>query len=218
MPTGAIDNSSETNRLLRDAADGHPDRWEALVLKHRDRLRRMVSLRMDRRLRGWIDPSGVICRAAAAASSRCAEYLRGPSEPFFLWLRRLTGQVLQALQQERLGAAPAGPGRELSLQPGALPAANSRALAAHLLGQTQSLGRAELRARRLRYLEEALNAMGAPEREALALRHFEQLNNAETAAVLGLGEAEASTLYIQALKKLKDTLRGLPGEIRQQLP
>jgi RNA polymerase sigma-70 factor (ECF subfamily) len=178
----------------------------------------MVSLRLDRRLRGWVDPSDVIRLAAAAASSRCAEYLHNPGEPFFLWLRRLTGQVLHAVQQQRLGGPPADGGRGLSLQPRSLPAASSLALAAHLLGQTQPPAQADLRARRLRCLEEALNAMAAPEREVLALRHFEQLDNAETAAVLGLPEAEASSLYIRSLKKLKDSLRGMPGEAREQRP
>jgi hypothetical protein len=117
MASGVIDNSSETNRLLRGAAEGQPGHWDALVQKHRPRLRRMVSLRLDRRLRGWVDPSDVIRRAAAAASSR-----------------------------------------------------------------------------------------------------FERLNNAETAAVLGLPEAEASTLYIRSLKKLKDSLRGMPGGVREQRP
>jgi RNA polymerase sigma-70 factor (ECF subfamily) len=217
MSSSVTENSSETNRLLRGAAEGHRDRWEALVQKHHARLRRMVSLRLDRRLRGWINPSEVIRQAAATGSSRCVEYLQNPSEPFFVWLRRLTGQTLQLLQRHRLGEALEN-SRELSLQPGSIPAASSMALAVHLLGQTPALHEAELRARRLRFLEEALNGMAAPEREMLALRHFEQLNNAETAADLGLTEAEASKLYIRALKRLKEILQGMPGEIRPQQP
>jgi RNA polymerase sigma-70 factor (ECF subfamily) len=213
-----IDNSSETNRLLRHVAGGQPEDWEALIGRHRDRLRRMVSLRLDRRLRGGVDPSDVIRQTSAAAASRRAEYLQNPAEPFFVWLRRLTGQTLQALQQERLGEAAAGSGRELCLRAGSMPAASSVALAAHLLGHSEGLGQAELRARRQRYLEEALNGMGLPEREILALRHFEQLNNAEAAAVLGLPEAEASKLYIRALKQLKECLQGMPGESRQPRP
>ncbi len=44
------------------------------------------------------------------------------------------------------------------------------------------------------------------DREVLALRHFEQLSNAETARVLDLQEATASKRYVRALKKLKDIL------------
>jgi RNA polymerase sigma-70 factor (ECF subfamily) len=41
-------------------------------------------------------------------------------------------------------------------------------------------------------IQEALNAMDPIDREVLALRHFEELNNGETAAVLGLHKAAAS--------------------------
>jgi RNA polymerase sigma-70 factor (ECF subfamily) len=49
------------------------------------------------------------------------------------------------------------------------------------------------------------------DREVLALRHFEQLTNAEAAQVLGVHESAASKRYVRALKKLKDILLRLPG-------
>ena len=49
------------------------------------------------------------------------------------------------------------------------------------------------------------------DREVLALRHFEELSNAETAQVLGLQKSAASNRYIRALKRLKDLLESLPG-------
>src|SRR5437588_4714537 len=121
MPPGVLDNSSETNRLLRSLAQGQAAVWDALLLKHRDRLRRMVSLRLDRRMRGWIDPSDVIRQAFADAASRQAEYLLHRGESFFLWLRLLAGQRLHTLQQQRLGEPLAEAGRELSLRRGAMP-------------------------------------------------------------------------------------------------
>ena len=44
------------------------------------------------------------------------------------------------------------------------------------------------------------------DREILALRHFEELNNSETAAVLGLHKAAASNRYVRALRRLKEIL------------
>ena len=44
------------------------------------------------------------------------------------------------------------------------------------------------------------------DREVLALRHFEQLSNDETALVLGLSKAAASNRYIRALRRLKEIL------------
>ena len=47
------------------------------------------------------------------------------------------------------------------------------------------------------------------DREVLALRHFEQLNNRETAHAMGVHESAASKRYVRALKRLKEILR--PG-------
>ena len=72
---------------------------------------------------------------------------------------------------------------------------------------SQAAVRAELQAR----LQEALAAMDPVDREVLALRHFEQLSNSETAQVLGLRESAASQRYARALLRLKDILTSLPG-------
>ena len=54
-----------------------------LLETHRDRLRRMVRLRLDRRLQGRIDASDVIQDAFAEASMRYDEYVADPPMPFF---------------------------------------------------------------------------------------------------------------------------------------
>jgi len=60
-------------------------------------------------------------------------------------------------------------------------------------------------------LQEALNGMDPLDREVLALRHFEQLDNAETAQALDISPSGASSRYLRALKRLKDILREVPG-------
>jgi len=45
----------------------------------------------------------------------------------------------------------------------------------------------------------------------LALRHFEQLNNRETAEILGITDAAASIRFIRALRKLKDLVQRTDG-------
>ena len=44
------------------------------------------------------------------------------------------------------------------------------------------------------------------DREVLALRHFEELSNDETALVLGIERSAASNRYLRALKGLKAIL------------
>ena len=103
---------------------------------------------------------------------------------------------------------------EVSLYHGALPQATSVSLAAMLLGRLTSPTRAAQRAELQLRLQDALNAMEPIDREILTLRHFEELNNNETAQVLGIGKTAASNRYIRALKRLKDSPRGNAGFLR----
>jgi RNA polymerase sigma-70 factor, ECF subfamily len=210
-------NSSETNQLLEQAAQGDPQGLGTLLAKHGDRLRRMVALRMDRRLQGRIDPSDVIQETYLEASVRLAEYLRDPSMPFFLWLRFLAGQKLVTLHRHHLGVQMRAVGQEVALCRGPLPEASSAALAAQLLGHDTRASEAAIRAELKVQVQEALNSMDALDREVLALRHFEQLSRAEIAQVLGVSEAAAGKRYIRALERLKRALGRLPGGLRELL-
>src|SRR3989442_6774565 len=120
MDLSMSENSSRTDLLLQGAAQGDSEQWGMLLAQHRERLRRMVALRLDRRLQGRIDPSDVIQEAYLEASVRRAEYLQNPAMPFFLWLRFLTGQKLLALHRHHLGTQSRDAGREVALYPGTL--------------------------------------------------------------------------------------------------
>jgi RNA polymerase sigma-70 factor, ECF subfamily len=203
--------SSQTTGLLQRAAQGDQQAWGALLTQSRDRLRCMLALRLDRRLQGRVDPSDIIQDAYIDASARLADYARQPEMPFFLWLRFLTGQRLLRVHRQHLGAEMRDVGREVSLYHGALPQATSAALAAQLLGRDTRPSEAAIRAERQIRLQEALNSLDPLDREVLALRHFEQLSNAEAARVLGLQEAAAAKRYVRALKRLREILDAKPG-------
>jgi RNA polymerase sigma-70 factor, ECF subfamily len=64
-------------------------------------------------------------------------------------------------------------------------------------------------------LAEALDAMDALDREVLALRHFEQLTNAEAAQVLSIQERAAGKRYLRALERLKKILSEMPGGLTE---
>jgi RNA polymerase sigma-70 factor (ECF subfamily) len=182
--------------------------------RHRERLRRIVQLRLDRRLQGRIGPDDVLQDAFVDASRRLAEYNASDrTVPLFLWLRFLTIQRLQTLHRLHLGVKSREAGREVSLYNGSLPAADSRSLAAQLLGRLTSPSRAAIRAEIKIRIQEALNAMEPIDREILALRHFEELTNNETAAALGIHKAAASNRYVRALRRLKEILEPTLGLI-----
>ena len=83
-------------------------------------------------------------------------------------------------------------GREVSLHRGAMPQATSVSLAAQLMGRFTSVTRAVQRAEMQLILQESINAMDPIDREILALRHFEEMSNVETAKVLGILPSSAS--------------------------
>jgi RNA polymerase sigma-70 factor (ECF subfamily) len=204
-------NSAETHRWLERAAAGDAAGWRELVGGCHDRLRRMVAVRLDPRLRGRVDPSDVLQEAYLEASAHLADYVRNPTMPFFLWMRLLAGARLSKLHRRHLGAQRRDIGREVSLYSGALPEASSAALAAQLLGRETAPSEAAVRTELRASLEDALNQLGALDREVLTLRHFEQLTTGETARVLGISEAAAGKRYIRALTRLKGVLTRLPG-------
>jgi RNA polymerase sigma-70 factor (ECF subfamily) len=206
----ALANSSETNRLLQRALGSDRQALEQLFARHRERLRKMVRLRLDRRVRSQITSSTVLEEVYAEVVRRIGEYLSAPRLPFFPWLRLVTGQKLQDLHARFLGAQVGDAGQDLTLYRGALPQVNSAALAAQLLGN-RAANHAAVQAEQLLRLQTALNGMDAMDREVLALCHFEELSNDETAVVLGIERATASTCYLRALKALKDTLSRMPG-------
>jgi RNA polymerase sigma-70 factor, ECF subfamily len=208
----AANPKDSPNRAPGTAAGHDRADWGLFLSAHRDRLRRMVALRLDHRLRGRVDPSDVIQEAFLEATERRAEYVRQPDPmPPFLWLRFLTLQRLQLVHRQQLGTRSRDPGREVSIHAGTYPQATSAALAAQLLGRDTRASEVAIRAERKRRLQEALDCMDPIDREVLVLRHFEQLSNGECARVLGLSESAATKRYLRALSRLKDVLSALSG-------
>jgi RNA polymerase sigma-70 factor (ECF subfamily) len=212
MNTGPVHpEGDDLPHLLRRVAEGDQNAWGSVLQRHRERLRRLVAIRLDRRLRGRIDASDVIQEAYLDATRRLADYLRQPDLPVFLWLRFLVCQRLQEQHRRHLGAEARDAGREVAPLPGGHLGADSAMLAAQLLGKLTTPSQAAIRAERRRLLQEALDRMDPLDREVLALRHFEQLSNGEIAQVLGLDKSAASKRYSRALVRLKEILAGLPG-------
>jgi RNA polymerase sigma-70 factor (ECF subfamily) len=202
---------SPDDLLIDRAAAGDSAALAELFGRYRKRLRAMVRLRLDRRLQGRVDPSDVLQEAYLDVAQQLSTYLAKPEMPFYLWLRLTTGQRLMRLHRQHLGAAIREAGREVSLHRGALPQASSVSLAAQLLGKMTSASKAVERVEIQLRLQAALNGMDEMDREIIALRHFEELSNAEAAQVLGLEPSAASKRYIRALKRLHEILKSIPG-------
>jgi RNA polymerase sigma-70 factor, ECF subfamily len=205
------DSSEVSQDLLRRAAGGDQEACLELFSLYRDRLKRMVRLRLSRRLQGRVDDSDVLQEAYLDVSQKLSEYLREPILPFFLWLRHMTGLKLAEVHRRHLGTAMRDADREVSLHRGGLPEADSASLAAQLLGKLTTPSQAAIKAETRIYVQEALNSMDPIDREVLALKHFEQLSTTEIAQVLNLSKAGAGSRYLRAIKRLREILSRIPG-------
>ncbi|MCA9061873.1 MAG: sigma-70 family RNA polymerase sigma factor, partial [Planctomycetaceae bacterium] len=197
----------------RDCADLPDQILGRLFVQHRDRLRRMVQLRLDQRLQGRLDPSDVIQQAWIDAVQRFDEFQQQRELSPYVWIRFLTGQKLAQLHRHHLGTQMRQASRDVSLFRGALPSATSAVLAAQLVGKLTSPSAAVVREEQRLKVESALNGMEDHDREVLSLRHFEQLSNAETAEILGLSQDACYKRYVRALMRLKAVL-GDDSEVR----
>jgi RNA polymerase sigma-70 factor (ECF subfamily) len=201
----------EADALLRQALAGDAAALAGLFDRHRERLKRMVKLRMDRRLQGRVDASDVLQEAYIDLAQRLPEYAKEQRFPLFLWMRLVTGQRLAQVHRKHLGAAMRSAELEVSLYQKALPQASTEFLASRLLGHFTSVSQQVIRAEQQIKLQELLNSLDPIDREILALRHFEELSNDEAAQVLEIQPGAASKRYIRALRRLKEALAAIPG-------
>jgi RNA polymerase sigma-70 factor, ECF subfamily len=210
MELHTLDHQTDEDDLLCRIRAGDQTALATMFNRHRGRLEKMVRLRLDCRLQGRIDPSDVLQESFIDASRRLPEYAANPVMSLFLWLRFLTSQRLQMLHRQHFGPT-RNAEREVSLYSGAVPQADSMSLAQQLLGRLTTPSQGAIRVEMQLRVQDALNAMEPIDREVLALRHFEELTNKETAAVLGLQQAAASNRYVRALGRLKVIMSTIPG-------
>src|SRR5215510_14631164 len=95
--------SDASKALLQRAAGGDQPAVQELFALHRDRLKRMVHLRLSRRLQGRVDDSDVLQEAFLDIAGRLQDYATDPKLPFFLWLRHMTGLKLAEVHRRHLG-------------------------------------------------------------------------------------------------------------------
>jgi RNA polymerase sigma-70 factor (ECF subfamily) len=207
----SVESDPEERELLAGASQGDSGCLAALFTRYRNRLKRMVGLRLDARVQGRVDPSDVVQEAYVEVVKKLPDYLRAPPLPFFLWVRLLTAQKLALAHRQHLGVKARDAGREIALYHG-YPAASSAALAARLLGKLTTPSQAAVKAELKIRIQQALNNMEAIDREILTLRHFEQLSNSETALVLGIKEPAACNRYFRALERLRSILGAVSDE------
>jgi RNA polymerase sigma-70 factor (ECF subfamily) len=203
-----MSNDADSECLLQAARTGDRGAVDALFERYRNRLRRMVELRLNRKLWGRVDPSDVVQDAMLQAAKHVDNYVREPQLPAYLWLRTMTQQQLLAIHRQHLGTDKRNAALEVTVGQGNLSAVGA-SLASMAIADATSPSSAAIRAERIVLLEAMIDSLDPIDREILALRYFEQLGNSEAAQVLGIGETAAAQRFLRALKRLREKLREL---------
>jgi len=197
--------------LVQRLQSGDEQALAELFCGYRERLRRMIQFRMDRRLQGRADPSDVLQEAYIDAQKRVHHYVAKPEMPFYLWLRQVTMQRLIDTHRRHLTTRKRTAAQEVSIDAGDPSRASSGSMAWEIVAGNPSPSQAAMQAETLQMVEQALERMDPIDREVLALRHFEQLSNNEVAELLELAKAAASNRYVRALTRLRTILAELAG-------
>jgi RNA polymerase sigma-70 factor, ECF subfamily len=202
-----------TPALLDRLRSGEGEALGELFELHRERLWRMVHVRLDRRVSRRVSADDVLQEAFLDMAGRIREYLDNPAVSFYVWLRFLTIQRMQMIQRAHLGAQKRDVTQEVSLAGRGVVPASADSMAGQLVGHLTSPSQAAIRHELQERLRAALDAMDPLDREVLALRHFEELGNNEVAAVLGISKDAASKRHVRALVRLREILTDAGGTI-----
>jgi RNA polymerase sigma-70 factor (ECF subfamily) len=205
-----VARNSETDDLLRIAAQGDPSAVRRLLQVHRGRLKKMVAIHLDRRLAARVDPSDVVQESLAEAAQRLPSYLERPAIPFYSWLRQIALDKLLDLRAHHVTAQKRSVNREdrLGLE---LTDESVADLADRFVAKGTSPSHRLLRNEQLEQVRQGLARLLPQDREVLVLRYLEQLSVSEAIAVLGISEAAFTKRHLRAIKRLR-------GILDQQLP
>ena len=194
----------DTEQLLARAAQGDQAALGQVLERHRPRLRHMIALRLDRRLRARLDPSDVLQETLAEAARRLADYASLPPLPFYPWLRQLAWERLVQLHRRHVRAGKRSVRREQADLP--LSDESALALADRLVSRGSSPSARLRRSEQRRRVQAILAQLAEADREVLVLRYLEHLSTPELAAILGLTPAGVKTRQLRALQRLRDLL------------
>jgi RNA polymerase sigma-70 factor, ECF subfamily len=194
-------DSAETRGLLEEARKGDRLGFDRLLARHRPDLLQFVALRMDRKLRGRLDPSDVVQDAHLEVHRRLGDFLDRRPMPFHIWLRKTAYERLLMARRQHVEAAQRAVRRERPL-----PDRSSLLFAQRILARgstpSQSLGRREL-ARRVHQIFAELPDI---DREILVMRNLEERSYHEIACILDIEPAAARKRHGRALIRLHDLL------------
>lgn len=193
-------NAPDTDYLLKEAENGDDAARQQLLHRHRDRLLKMVSVRLDARLAARVDPSDIVQEALVHADRNLDDYLRDRPLPYYPWLRRIAWERLVKCHRRHTAQR-----RDVGRERAGLNLSNDsiRELAMRFQASISSPSRIAQQRELLARARNALQKLPERDREVLVLRYLEHLSTAETAAVLEITPGAVKLRHLRAIERLR---------------
>jgi RNA polymerase sigma-70 factor (ECF subfamily) len=189
----------EVDALLDQVRSGDQNSVGLLFEQFRPKLRRLVSIRMDGRLKSRLSESDALQEIFIDVSQQIQRYIQNPGVSIYVWMRGIAAQRLQKLHRDHLAAQRRSVTREHHL-PEQSSLLLGRQMIAGETGPSQKLAQKELR----KLVQQTIDSLKEEDREIILLREFEDLPNSEVAELLGLSESAATMRHGRALHRLKE--------------
>ena len=199
-------DAENTAELLKDAKEGDGQAVERLLARHRQSLHRMIELRMDQRIKRRVDVSDVVQDVLIEANRRLQDYLQNPAMAFHLWIRQIAKDRLIDAHRRHRVSAKRSIDREQANVVHATVDQSSLEIVAQLCDPAMTPAAAASQRELASHVEAVIARLGTSDRDIILMRHYEQLNNGEIAAALGLTEPAASMRYLRAIRRLRELL------------
>ncbi len=197
----------KTQELLDQARQGDEGAINALIDRHRNALRHLVRMRLDRKIQRRVDVSDVVQDVLIEANRRLKTYLENPAMPFHLWIRHIARDRIIDAHRRHRGSAKRSVDRE---QPMVIPGGfdqSSIILAAQLVDGEKTPAARIMEKELAQRVEQAIAELDDLDAEVIVMRHYEQLTNQEIAQALELTEPAASMRYIRAVRRLRELMQ-----------
>lgn len=198
--------TEKTKELLSNVRGGDEDAVNRLLDRHRDALRRMVQMRLDRKIQRRIDVSDVVQDVMVEVNRRLTDYLKNPTMSFHLWVRQIAkDRIIDAHRRHRVSAK-RSVDREQALAAPAGMDGSAMELVAQLRDPELTPAARATQQELARHVEQAMTQLNEQDCEIIVMRHYEQLSNQEVAEALELSEPAASMRYLRAVRRLRELL------------
>ena len=198
-------DSEQTAELLQNARQGESSAVNELMERHRNAVRQMIQMRLDRAVAARVDASDVVQDVLLEASQRLNDFIKSGSMPFHLWLRQLAKDRLIDMHRRHRGAQRRSVDREQRVAAGSSERSSLNLDGVLADGQLTPAAASIRREIEQRFLT-ALQELGDDDRDIILMRHQEHLTNSEVAEALGLSQPAAGMRYLRALRKLREVL------------